>query len=107
MSESAVKIYARLRPPRTSNTNTNSNSNLNSYSNSSLSQHTIEAQTLSFKHQKSKETINNTKLEHQFKFDKIFDSTCSQEEIFDTVKEVVQGALEGYNGTIFAYGQVK
>lgn len=38
----------------------------------------------------------------------VFDRESTQEEVFDTTaREVVLGALDGYNGTLFAYGQVR
>ena len=44
---------------------------------------------------------------HTFHFDKIFGFDSSQEQVYDAVaKPVVDGLFEGYNGTIFAYGQV-
>ena len=40
-----------------------------------------------------------------YKFDRVFGGEANQEQIFETVgKEVAQQFLEGYNGTIFAYG---
>lgn len=42
----------------------------------------------------------------QFTFDKVFDENCMQEELFEsTARHIVGNVLEGYNGTIFAYGQ--
>ena len=42
----------------------------------------------------------------QFTFDNVFDWTCSQQEIYDdTSAAIISNVLEGYNGTIFAYGQ--
>lgn len=50
--------------------------------------------------------VNNKKNEYKFKFDKIFDQNCVQEDIFESVAEpVIDNVLSGYNGTIFAYGQ--
>ena len=41
-----------------------------------------------------------------FKFDKVFKSDTPQIEIYDIVgKEIVKDVMDGYNGTIFAYGQ--
>lgn len=94
MSESTVKIYARLRPLKQSNKN-------------QQTRHLLEDEHVKFKFDKPREIINNSKLEFNFKFDKVFDFDASQEEIFDTVKDVVDGTLDGYNGTIFAYGQVQ
>lgn len=42
----------------------------------------------------------------QFTFDLVFDWTSNQKEIYDdTSAPIVANVLEGYNGTIFAYGQ--
>jgi len=43
---------------------------------------------------------------YDFGFDGIFGPECSQKDMFDQVaKPVIDGLIEGYNGTIFAYGQ--
>ena len=43
---------------------------------------------------------------HRFTFDEVFDLDTSQEEVFQTsAKPAVISVLEGYNSTIFAYGQ--
>ena len=40
-----------------------------------------------------------------FKFRHIFPQDCQQSDVFDVVaKPVVNSVLDGYNGTIFAYG---
>ena len=42
-----------------------------------------------------------------FYFDAVFQPNCTQREIYDTcAASVVESVLNGYNGTIFAYGQV-
>ena len=42
-----------------------------------------------------------------FYFDAVFQPNCTQREIYDTcASSVVESVLNGYNGTIFAYGQV-
>ncbi|KAM5235414.1 kinesin-1 heavy chain [Ctenodactylus gundi] len=39
-------------------------------------------------------------------FDRVFQSSTSQEQVYnDCAKKIVKDVLEGYNGTIFAYGQ--
>ena len=41
-----------------------------------------------------------------FKYDKVFKSDAQQNEIYENVgKRIVGDVMEGYNGTIFAYGQ--
>lgn len=42
---------------------------------------------------------------YNFGYDKVFDSSSSQVEIFDEVSGLVQSALDGYKVCIFAYGQ--
>lgn len=42
---------------------------------------------------------------HSFTFDKVFNPTASNEDVFDDVSQLVQSALDGYNVCIFAYGQ--
>ena len=42
----------------------------------------------------------------QFSFDAVFSENVSQRKIYDTcAAPVVQSVLDGYNGTVFAYGQ--
>ena len=43
---------------------------------------------------------------HSFKFDHVYDEGSSQEELYEsTARPIVERCLEGYNATIFAYGQ--
>jgi hypothetical protein len=57
-------------------------------------------------------TVNNTIHGNKnnevssFTFDHVYDSSAGTQCIYEEVaKNIVQGAVEGYNGTIFAYGQ--
>ncbi|XP_064602782.1 uncharacterized protein LOC135468448 isoform X2 [Liolophura sinensis] len=46
------------------------------------------------------------KITHQFHFDHVFGEHANQEDVFNTVAiEIVDAFVNGYNGTIFAYGQ--
>ena len=52
------------------------------------------------------EYINNSKLYHGFEFSGVIPMEASQEDVFNKVGiGAVRNALDGYNSTIFAYGQ--
>ena len=40
-----------------------------------------------------------------FTFDKLYSNDCQQSEIFESVVEIVDSIMNGYNGTVLAYGQ--
>ena len=41
-----------------------------------------------------------------FTFDTVFDEHSTQDDVYEKVaKNIIEGALSGYNGTLFAYGQ--
>lgn len=43
---------------------------------------------------------------YKFNFDRVFDPNSNQQEVYDfTAKNIVESVLEGFNGTIFAFGQ--
>ncbi|KAG9268870.1 kinesin-like protein KIF6 [Astyanax mexicanus] len=50
--------------------------------------------------------VNNKRESYRFRFQKVFDQTAKQDDIFKMIaKPVADNVLAGYNGTIFAYGQ--
>lgn len=52
------------------------------------------------------QNIANKQIDRTFLFDKVFGPTSQQKELFDqAVSSIVYEVLEGYNCTIFAYGQ--
>ena len=57
---------------------------------------------------RQKEWISNPQMFqiHRFTFDEVFDIESSQKEVYSvSAKPAVNSVLEGYNSTIFAYGQ--
>mmetsp|Transcript_26367 Transcript_26367/g.51946 ORF Transcript_26367/g.51946 Transcript_26367/m.51946 type:complete len:846 (-) Transcript_26367:262-2799(-) len=40
-----------------------------------------------------------------FKFDKVFGETSTQQDLFDSVSDLVTSCIDGHNVTVFAYGQ--
>ncbi|KAG7949918.1 hypothetical protein I3843_13G088500 [Carya illinoinensis] len=52
------------------------------------------------------QSIANKQIDRTFAFDKVFGPTSQQKELYDqAVSPIVNEVLEGYNCTIFAYGQ--
>ncbi|KAJ3562547.1 hypothetical protein NPX13_g8528 [Xylaria arbuscula] len=50
--------------------------------------------------------INSLEAAGSFTFDRVFDMKVKQHEIFDySIRPTVDDILNGYNGTVFAYGQ--
>lgn len=83
-----IKVYARIHP--------------------CLSQTTLvdvqEKRLLVSKSLRS--SIPRNAAEIGFTFDQIFNANSTQSEVFDnSAKDIVEKFIEGYNGTIFAYGQ--
>ena len=89
---SAIEVFLRLRPTKRG-----------------ISEYQIDKNEITFKNiklNKVEDLVNNNRSEFQFKFNEIFDYQTNQEQIFDKIgKGVVEQALKGINGTIFAYGQ--
>ncbi|RWR95516.1 kinesin-like protein KIN-5D [Cinnamomum micranthum f. kanehirae] len=52
------------------------------------------------------QNIANKQIDRTFAFDKVFGPTSQQKDLFDqAISPIVNEVLEGYNCTIFAYGQ--
>ncbi|PHH56023.1 Kinesin heavy chain [Ceratocystis fimbriata CBS 114723] len=51
-------------------------------------------------------TVDSKEAQGSFTFDRVFDMSCRQDDIFNfSIKPTVDDILNGYNGTVFAYGQ--
>ena len=46
----------------------------------------------------------NIKGPKSYKYDKVFGEETGQEEVFEAVSPIIDRVMEGYNGTVFAYG---
>ena len=100
MVKEGIKIFCRLRP------------NLNASTTGPFLIKTPETQKesygISFQVPKNANDglVNNKKDVYSFKFNQVFQTETSQDEVFTQVAStVIDNVIEGYNGTIFAYGQ--
>ncbi|XP_012286702.1 kinesin-like protein KIF18A [Orussus abietinus] len=55
--------------------------------------------------QKGRNLLKKQNKELQFIFNRVFDQTCTNEDVFrGTTKDIIGSLLEGYNCSVFAYG---
>ncbi|KAL9003782.1 MAG: hypothetical protein Q9188_003362 [Gyalolechia gomerana] len=86
-SGNTIKVVARFRPP-------------NKAEISSGSQTIVAFET------EDTCQINSREAAGAFTFDRVFDTRSQQTDVFDfSIRSTVDDILNGYNGTVFAYGQ--
>eukprot|EP00403_Amphidinium_massartii_P026335 CAMPEP_0178387412 /NCGR_PEP_ID=MMETSP0689_2-20121128/9061_1 /TAXON_ID=160604 /ORGANISM="Amphidinium massartii, Strain CS-259" /LENGTH=649 /DNA_ID=CAMNT_0020007777 /DNA_START=1 /DNA_END=1950 /DNA_ORIENTATION=+ len=83
----AVRVFARIRPP------------VPREKGEPIAASRLDGFSLELKN-KDPRTAAKT-----FQFDSVFDGQSTQEEVFEECRALVVSALDGYNVTIFAYGQ--
>lgn len=42
-----------------------------------------------------------------FSFDRVFTASATQADVYASVRHVVLGVMDGFNGTLLTYGQVR
>ncbi|XP_076682632.1 kinesin-like protein KIF6 [Andrena cerasifolii] len=101
MARNAIKVYARLKPEK--NRRNVLNYEVHHRPKEHLEEDFLRLLTPA---QKTKEYPDNRAESWSFSFFQIFEESTRQEDVFeDVARPVVESALDGYNGTIFAYGQ--
>ena len=90
MEDSNIKVVCRFRPLNEKEKSMSKDLCVNF-----LSDQTVSINS-------SSQNIEN----HKFTFDVVFPPTASQESIYEvSAKPIVEAVMQGFNGTIFAYGQ--
>lgn len=56
---------------------------------------------------KSQVNIRTPERMLDFAFDKVFHCGATQADVYESVRHVVLGVMDGFNGTLLAYGQVR
>nr|AEG74528.1 kinesin-2 motor subunit FLA8 [Dunaliella salina] len=89
----AVKVVVRCRP-------------LNSKEKADGRQQIVDMDTKSGQVSLRNPAADSSEAPKTFTFDAAYDANCTQEQIFEqSAKSIVNSCMQGYNGTIFAYGQ--
>ncbi|XP_053347445.1 kinesin-like protein KIF18A [Clarias gariepinus] len=104
---SHVKVVVRVRPLNTKETEGNSGKVVRVVDNRMLIFDPKETEVTFFRGQKSgnRDLRKRTNKDLTFVFDHVFGEDSTQMEVFEnTTKGVVDGVLNGYNCTVFAYG---
>ena len=102
-----IQIYARLRPTLTpfNGLQTSRDDTKAQNINSDICTDTITINTIDKEEPLAKYSKSPGSKLH-FRFNHVFSMQATQEEVFETVtREMIDTFLDGYNGTIFAYGQ--
>ncbi|KAF8981145.1 kinesin-like nuclear fusion protein [Entomortierella lignicola] len=64
-----------------------------------------EGREIEFAHATESATGSQIEKTYPFTFDKVFQASSTQDDVFEEISQLVQSALDGYNVCIFAYGQ--
>jgi hypothetical protein len=91
-SDAAIDVFLRIRPSK----------NPSTY----FERDEIDDNKIRFNVPVDQSTVNNTRSHYGFEFNGVLDEKASQKDVFQAVGiPVTKNVLDGYNSTIFAYGQ--
>ncbi|KAK3818938.1 MAG: putative kinesin family protein [Benniella sp.] len=95
-----IRVFCRVRPVTTAEnaSKAETNSALIKYPDQ-------EGREIEFAHAKESATGSQIEKTYPFTFDKVFQPTSTQDDVFEEISQLVQSALDGYHVCIFAYGQ--
>lgn len=107
-SEILIKVIVRIRPHNERELQDNSRTVIEVVDDRMLIFDPKEQATPFFFHnvaQKGRDMLKKQNKQMQFIFDKIFDSTSTNVDVFEgSTKSLISSLLEGYNCSVFAYG---
>jgi kinesin family protein C1 len=96
-----IRVFCRVRPGSTSSSSSDSDDVRYAYSK-------MDDGALDITQKQSKDVTgckNAPDKKHSFHFDRVFQPSSTQSQVFAEISQLVQSALDGYNTCIFAYGQ--
>lgn len=107
-SEISIKVIVRVRPPNERELQDNSRKAIEIVDNKMLIFDPKEQATPFFFHnvaQKGRDMLKKQNKQLQFIFDRVFDSTSTNTDVFEgSTKSLINNLLDGYNCSVFAYG---
>ncbi|KAF9146428.1 kinesin-like nuclear fusion protein [Linnemannia schmuckeri] len=95
-----IRVFCRVRPVSSS-----VNGSKNETATASIRYPDIEGRQIEFAHATETATGSQVAKAYPFTFDRVFQPSSTQEDVFEEISQLVQSALDGYNVCIFAYGQ--
>ncbi|KAF8935552.1 kinesin-like nuclear fusion protein [Haplosporangium gracile] len=95
-----IRVFCRVRPVSSS-----VNGSKNETVTASIRYPDIEGRQIEFAHATETATGSQVAKAYPFTFDRVFQPSSTQEDVFEEISQLVQSALDGYNVCIFAYGQ--
>lgn len=107
-SEISIKVIVRVRPPNERELQDNSRTVIEVVDDKMLIFDPKEQATPFFFHnvaQKGRDMLKKQNKQLQFIFDRVFDSTSTNTDVFEgSTKSLINSLLDGYNCSVFAYG---
>ncbi|KAF9900006.1 kinesin-like nuclear fusion protein [Linnemannia zychae] len=95
-----IRVFCRVRPVISSANGTKKGSLT-----ASINYPDIEGREIEFSQSTENATGTQVAKAYPFTFDRVFQPSSTQEDVFEEISQLVQSALDGYNVCIFAYGQ--
>ncbi|KAG0344830.1 kinesin-like nuclear fusion protein [Podila humilis] len=97
-----IRVFCRVRPV---STNRNATKQETTTASITFPDYPEQGKQIEFAHAKESARGNSIEKSYPFAFDRVFQPTSTQQDVFDEISQLVQSALDGYNVCIFAYGQ--
>ncbi|KAI8353113.1 P-loop containing nucleoside triphosphate hydrolase protein [Mortierella sp. GBAus27b] len=94
-----IRVFCRVRPASTPETATKTETT------AQIKYPDQEGREIEFAHTKESTTGTQVEKSYPFTFDKVFQPSATQDDVFEEISQLVQSALDGYHVCIFAYGQ--
>ncbi|KAL1920084.1 uncharacterized protein VTP21DRAFT_1230 [Calcarisporiella thermophila] len=93
-----IRVFCRVRPPAETEKEKEGNLAMISFPDQ-------DGREIELAQQSESASGSSISKQYPFSFDKVFQPSATQTDVFEDIAQLVQSALDGYNVCIFAYGQ--